>query len=189
SDSFSRRKNLYKEIKQKSTNPLKLVELKKTSNILEALEAESSESPPNELFYILGLDVLLEDLDQNKKKETLEILQNRPDDFVELNRPLIFAIPIHLVALLRTDAPDFWEWHQGIFLFDEKFGKQELLLHVITDQFFNLFGGETYQRKRELFGLFDSLLKEHQSSRAEDGSLSYIKNLEHIALLFYELGD
>lgn len=189
SDSYSRQKNLYKELSRGLSKPIKLVELKKAANPLEQLEEVSSRSRDNEIFYILGLDLLLEDLNPERKAETLSLLEDNLDGFVELNRPLVFAIPIHLISVLQTNAPAFWDWHQGIFLFEEGFEKNELQLTFFTDHFLNLFGGEKYQRKKELLVLFESFIKEYQLSHDKNFSLSYINFLGHLALLFHELAD
>lgn len=189
SDSFSRQKNLYKEIKRKFSGSLKLIELKKTVSLIRQLEEHSQKSPAGEVFYILGLDVLLGEVDPDKKAETLDILRNRPDDLVELNRPLIFAIPIHLVSLLHSEAPDFWEWRHGIFLFEERFEKQELQFDFITDQFFNSFGAETHRRKKELLELFHFLAYEKHYREGETPYLLYLKTLNYLGVLAYELGN
>ncbi|KPJ95952.1 MAG: hypothetical protein AMJ53_01730 [Gammaproteobacteria bacterium SG8_11] len=188
-DSYSRQKNLYKELGKELSRPIKLVELKKNANPLEVLEIESSKSQDNEVFYILGLDLLLEDLNPDRKAETLGLLEDNLDGFVELNRPLVFAIPIHLISVLQGNAPAFWDWHQGIFLFEEGFEQDALQLTFVTDHFVNLFGGEKYKRKKELLVLFESFIKEYQLSHTENYSISFINYLGHVALLFHELAD
>lgn len=189
SDSFSRRKHLYKELSHGLLKSIRLIELKNSSDLIEVLGTESSKSKRDEIFYILGIDLLLEDLNPNKKERTLNTLQNKLDDFVELNRPIVFAIPIHLISDLKENAPDFWEWQRGIFLFEEKFENQELQIHFITDQFINTFGSEKYNRKKEFLVLFESLVKEYQLHHSEENSISYMNYLGNVALLFYELGD
>lgn len=187
SDSFSRQKNLYKELSGGLSKSIKLIELKNSSNLIEVLSSESSNSDPTEAFYILGLDLLLEDLNPEKKEETINILENQLDDFIELNRPVIFTLPISLVAELKENAPDFWKWHQGIFLFEEKFEYEHLQLHFICDQFINIFGLETYQRKKGLLILFEDLVKE--LSQSEENLLTYLNYLGNLTLLYYEIGD
>lgn len=189
SDSYSRQKNLFKELHNELSRPIRLVELKKAANPLELLEEESSESQANEIFYILGLDLLLEDLNPEKKAETLGLLENNLDGLVELNRPLVFAIPIHLISVLRGNAPTFWDWHQGIFLFEEKYEQNELQLTFVSDHFVNLFGGEKGKRKKELLVLFEAFIKEYQLSHTENYSISYINYLGNVALLSHELAD
>ena len=189
SDSYSRQKHLYKKLSKELSRPVKMVELKKTTNPLEVLEKESAKSRGNEIFYILGLDLLLEDLNPDRKAETLTLLEDNLDGFVELNRPLVFAIPIHLISVLQKGAPAFWEWHQGIFLFEEEFEQNELQLTFVTDHFINLFGGVKYARKKQLLVLFESFIKEYQLSHDENYSIPYINYLGHVALLFLELAD
>lgn len=189
SDSYSRQRNLYKELNKELTRPIRFVELKKATNPLELLEKESTKSQDNEIFYILGLDLVLEGLDPEDQAETLSLLEDNLDDFVELNRPLVFAIPIHLISVLRENAPTFWDWHQGIFLFNEEFEQNKLELTFVTDHFVNLFGGEKYERKKELLVLFEAFIKEYQLGHTENYSLSYINYLGHVALLFHELAD
>lgn len=189
SDSYSRQKHLYKELSKDLSRPLKTVELKKTASPLDILEKESSKSQGNEIFYILGLDLLLEDLNPDRKAETLSLLEDNLDSFVELNRPLVFAIPIHLISVLRKGAPAFWEWHQGIFLFEEEFEQNDLQLSFVTDQFVNQFGGVKHKRKKELLVLFESFINEYQLSHDENYSIPYINYLGHVALLSHELAD
>ena len=189
SDSFSRQKHLYKELSQNLSKSIKLIELKSSSDLMDILVTESYKSKENEIFYVLGLDLLLEDLNPNKKERTLNALQNKIDDFVELNRPIVFAIPPHLISDIKGNAPDFWEWQQGIFLFEEKFENKELQINFITDQFINIFGSEKYDQKKELLVLFESLIKEYQLHHNEENSISYMNYLGNVALLYYELGD
>lgn len=189
SDSFSRQKHLYKELSENLSKPVKLIELKNSSELIKVLESESADSKVDEVFYILGLDLLFDNLNPGKRENTLSILQNQLDDFIELNRPLVFALPSRLVSELKEEAPDFWEWHQGIFLFETEFEYKDLQLHFITDQFVNIFGHQTYQRKKELLILFEALVKEYQSKKSEDNLLYYLNYVGSVALLFFELGD
>lgn len=189
SDSFSRQKNLYKELSDGLSKSIKLIELKSSSEIMKVLESESSESESDEVFYVLGLDLQFDSLNPDKREKTLNILNNQLDDFIELNRPLVFALPIHLMNELKENASDFWEWHQGIFLFVNEFENKDLQLHFISDQFINIFGSETYQRKKELLTLFEAFIKEYQINQSQENLHSYLNYLGNVTLLYYELGD
>lgn len=189
SDSVAQHQNLYSEIKQQLSRPVQLIELQKTSNILNTLHKELASSTSETIFYILGLDLLFEDLKEIEKNGTLDILQTQLDDFTKLNHLLIFAIPIHLIVTLQQNAPAFWGGKHGLFMFEERFESRELQLDFLTDSFFNFFGGDPFLLKRELLVLFEALNKEYQSHPLQETMLLYANNLSYTALLFYELGE
>ncbi|MDZ7276070.1 MAG: tetratricopeptide repeat protein [candidate division KSB1 bacterium] len=93
------------------------VELPDDFGFLSALEQAAHASPPDAILFITGLERLVPSHDPQKRHQALDILNWQRGRLQRLHRPLIFWIPESIVRFLAEGAPDFWDWHSGLYEF------------------------------------------------------------------------
>jgi hypothetical protein len=82
------------------------------------LEHRLADAPPDAVVFMYGLEHLLPSTDEAVTQRTLTELNWRRDAYARLGRPLVLWLPAYAIRFLARNAPDFYDWHSGLYEFD-----------------------------------------------------------------------
>ncbi len=172
------RERLLQEIAARTGRPAHSIDLSEWSKrdtlpdapaVLQSLLQESESLPGDGILLVSGLEYLLPTADPGKQHDTLQFLNWKRNRFKQLDIPLLFAVPSYLALLIQENAPDFWDWHSGMYIFPAEEPERRSMFEFISGQASGaLFMKETAREKRELLVLYRSLLEEYQSDNSRE---------------------
>ncbi|NUM78327.1 tetratricopeptide repeat protein, partial [candidate division KSB1 bacterium] len=114
----ARRQQVMAQLQATLGRPVITVELAADFDFLASLEQAVDRAPQDALMFIIGLEKLMPAHDAQKRHQTLDILNWQRGRLERLHRSLIFWIPESIVPHLAEGAPDFWDWHSGLYEFE-----------------------------------------------------------------------
>ena len=157
--------------------------------IEEALNGRTNSHPVPEdaVVFIYGLERLIPSADLERARRTLSRLNWKRSAYRRLGRPLVFWIPLYLIPLLAGEAPDFWDWHSGLYEFPLPEAVRGEVLTRLTEGAYWTARALSVEEKREQIRLLEGLLDEY---RGDDvASLRARKEtLRRLGEFYYSLG-
>ncbi len=113
------RRELSNWIKQNLAKPVVEIDLHDTqiADPILAITASAENTPEQAVLFVMGLEYWLTELNPERQRETIRALNWRRNELARINRPLVFFVPEFTIPLLAEGAPDFWDWHSGLYEF------------------------------------------------------------------------
>jgi tetratricopeptide (TPR) repeat protein len=146
--------------------PVTEVKLSKDYAFMSTIAEAVRSAPPDALLFVLGLENLLPSMDKARRDQTLEILNWQRGAFKRLHRPIVFWMPEYLVSLLAEGAPDFWDWHSGLYEFETSPPARDALFQSLIERGDRADWNLNLSEKHERIVLLTSLLEEYRGTSA-----------------------
>ncbi|MDQ7054548.1 MAG: tetratricopeptide repeat protein [candidate division KSB1 bacterium] len=156
------RQELSNWIKQNLAKPVIEINLHNTppADPILAIKAAAEGAPEKAVLFVMGLEYWLTELNAERQRETIRALNWRRNELARINRPLVFIVPEFTIPLLAEGAPDFWDWHSGLYEF--AIPKQEKFTMMVQDGIQDTsINNLTEEQKRERILLLNQLLDEY----------------------------
>lgn len=154
----------------------------------EVISLQASDAPPDAAIFLFGLEQLLPTLSHEKLLTTVQQLNWRRGSFARLQRPLVVWLPRYALNLLAEQAPDFYDWYSGVFIFpaDQVTQQQEesATFQALWNTGIHAGDYSSQEEKRRWLRTLKSLLDDHQQPDTTRASL-----LGNAGYLLKGLGD
>ena len=183
------RSELLSRLQSSINRPIVEIELNSGDIVLDVIERKSKNLPENAVLSITGLEHLLPTENRTIANRTLQYLNLQRSAFQRLHRPLLFWVPEYAIPLLGEGAPDFWDWHSGLYEFSAPHAiKAGLLNQFSFDSTYWVDWSLNEAEKHDRILLLLGLLDEYQgNSTAEIKARS--DTAEKLAGIYFSLGD
>jgi len=108
------RRQIVADLHDSLPRPLVELTLRPDERPYEQMARAAQDAPPNAVLSVDGLDALAP---SDSPDWLMKELNWRRAVYRRLGRPLLLWVPEYLVRLLLRHAPDFFDWHSGLFEF------------------------------------------------------------------------
>lgn len=181
-------KKKLKELGEALAERLEIVDLAKTSAAVSLLLERVSGVPAGKIIAVTGLEKHISPTEKEYNPDFLPALNLKLFELRRSNIPIVFILPIYHFKTLREQAPDIWEWRNGLYLFEERDEDRFQSASFLCDHFMGSLNSDSYQQKKTLLALYEALKFEYDSA-APEGLLNEFHLLGKIGCLNYKLGN
>ena len=188
-DAKSFTKQVLKALSTDLKPPLRKINFKKIKNPIDPILEEISLTKPGDVIYLTDLDKAIVSNKGEINTDILTLLNEKLFELRQLDRVVVLILPLHLAAIFKNEAPDFWEWRSHLYLLQEQDEDSYRTAFFLCDHFADSDWCQQYTQKQELLKLYKSLSVEYQDENAEDLMMLEYNILGKIAILLYKIGE
>ncbi len=181
-------KKKLKELGEALAERLETVDLAKATDAVALLLEQVSRVPAGKIIAVTGLEKHISPSEKEYDPHFLPALNLKLFDLRRLDIPIVLILPIHQFEALKEEAPDIWEWRNGLYLFEERDEDRFQTAAFLCDHFMGSNNSESYLQKQTLLALYEALKFEYDSA-AREGLLNEFNLLGKIGCLYYKLGN
>lgn len=181
-------KKKLKELGEALAERLEILDLAKASDPITLLLQQVSQVSAGKTIAVTGLEKYISPSEKEYLPDFLPALNLQLYDLRRSGFPIIFVLPIHQFEALKKEAPDIWEWRNGLYLFEERDEDRFQTASFLCDHFMGSLNSESYLQKKTLLALYETLKFEYDSA-AREGLLYEFNLLGKIGCLYYKLGN
>jgi len=146
-----------------------------------------ADAPADAPVFVYGLETLLPSRDEDLQFRTIQELNWRRNLYSQINRNLVIWLPDYALTLLARQAPDFYDWHSGVFEFavpeSEKLGLIRQSLSTLDGGPVQAVDHLSLKDKQQWIGALNGLLDETPKNTIEYGKI-----LDHLGSFHYSFG-
>jgi tetratricopeptide (TPR) repeat protein len=104
-------------------------------SIDHVLDQQLEDAPDEAVAFVWALEWLLptSEVDQDIRKQTLKEVNWRREAYARLDRPVVVWLPEYAVRYLARNAPDFFDWNSGLYVFETPASERPDLLDTSLD--------------------------------------------------------
>lgn len=99
------------------------------------LEQNLEDAPEDAVVFVWGLEKLLPSADSDAAitRQTLTEINWRRSAFARLGHPLVVWLPEYALRFVARNAPDFFDWNSGVYVFETPDSMRNALYAAVDD--------------------------------------------------------